>query len=136
MSSPFLALGSSIYGTLSAGTALTTALGGTSIYYQQAPDNKANPVVVWSYPASNLLNITASDMRTTLVFVRVYADSPAQAGTIDGMIDALLDKKTLSVTGYTNWWTAREQDLSMVETPENGAPIYMCGGYYRVNIDA
>ena len=48
--SAYNALNTGIYSTLSGGTALTTALGGTAIYYQQAPDEAALPYVVWELP--------------------------------------------------------------------------------------
>ena len=46
--SVFNALNAGIYTTLAAGTALTGALGGTAIYYQQAPEAAALPYVVFS----------------------------------------------------------------------------------------
>ena len=132
--SAYNALNTGIYSTLSGGTALTTALGGTAIYYQQAPDEAALPYVVWSYQGGGDDNITPSRMKSLLVYVRGYAATPALAGTIDTYCDALLHGKTITVTGWKNFWTAREEDISLVENPPDGAPIFSAGGIYRIRL--
>lgn len=132
--SVFNALNTGIYSTLSAGTALTTVLGGTAIYYQQAPDGAALPYVVWNYQGGGDDNLTQSRMKNLLVYVRGYAASPALAGTIDAYCDALLHGKTISVTGWTNFWTAREEDISLVENLPDKTRVYSEGGVYRVRL--
>ena len=59
-----------IYSKLSANSTLTTLLGGTAIYYQQAPDNQALPFVVYSLQAGGPDNINPSDLRNQVYFVR------------------------------------------------------------------
>ena len=132
--SAFNALNTGIYTTLSGGTALTGALGGTAIYYQQAPEAAALPYVVWSYQGGGDDNITPSRMKSLLVYVRGYAATPAQAGTIDAYCDALLHGKKITVTGWNNFWTAREEDIAIVENPPDAARIYSAGGIYRVRL--
>lgn len=127
-----------IYSTLKGGTALTSLLSGTAaIYNTMAPDTASRPYVIFSLQVGGPNNINPSDMRDALVFVRAYsATSMAQAGSIDTQISTLLHGKTLSVSGYTNWWTAREQDFAIAEVTPDGAFGYMAGAFYRVRIDA
>ena len=128
------ALNTGILSTLSGGTALTGALGGTAIYYQQAPDKAALPYVVWNYQGGGDDNLTQSRMKNLLVYVRGYADSPALAGTIDAYCDELLHGKTITVTGWSNFWTAREEDISLVENLPDNTRIYSEGGIYRIRL--
>jgi len=115
-------------------SALTTLLGGTAIFYQQAPDHEAVPYVVWSYMAGGDENLTPSRMKNNVLFVRAYTSNQAQAGTIDAAIDALLHNQELTVSGWTNFWMARETDLSLIENPASGEKNYMAGGTYRVRL--
>lgn len=132
--SAFNALHTAIYSTLSGGTALTTALGGTAIYHQQAPDGQALPYVVWNIQGGGDENITSNRMKNLVLFVRAYAASAAQAGTIDNYCDALLHGKNLSVTGWHMFWLGRESDLELVENPPDGGRVFMAGGLYRVRM--
>lgn len=130
----FGAMGTAIYGKLSGGTALTTALGGTTIYSEQAPDGASLPYVVFSHQGGGPENITHGGLRNDIWFVRAYAASRAQANALDGLMEDLLSGKTLTVTGFTNFCTFREQDLQMVENPPSGARVYMAGAMYRVRL--
>jgi len=128
-------LNTGLYNKMAAGTALTTSLGGTFLYYGQAPDHQATPFVVWSYTGGiGYENITPSNLVNELVFVRVYADNPALAGTIDGQLSALLHKQELTVSGYTNFWMAREQSVGFPEIDEAKKTTWMSGAFYRVRL--
>ena len=129
-------LNAGIQNKLAAGTALTGALGGTFVYYQQAPEGAALPYVVWNYQGGGPLNLTPSDMREMLVTVQVFAATPAQAGTIDGHVSALLHHGTIAVTGYVTCAVWRESDLASVFNPPSGAPVYSAGAVYRVVLDS
>jgi hypothetical protein len=133
--SVFAAVYTSIKTQLAAGTALVSALGGTYIYQRQAPKGKTLPYVVMSHAGGGPENINPSDMRDNLWFVRVYADDAAEANTIDGFISASLNKKALSVSGYTNIYTAREDEYELVENPVDKQPVYMAGANYRIRLD-
>ena len=129
-------LNTGLYNKMSAGTALTTSLGGTFLYYNQAPDNQATPFVVWSYTGGiGYENMTPSESVNELVYVRVYADNPALAGTIDGQISALLHKQNLTVAGYTNFWMARERTVALSEIDEANKTTWNSGAFYRVRLD-
>ncbi len=131
------ALNKGIYDTLKAGTALTSLLGGTAIYYEQAPDNAAYPYVVFSIQGGGDLNLSPSRMKDVLYFVRGYSKvSPAMAGSIDAQLDALLHNKTITVTGWSNYNTQRETDIENSEVDNANQMIYMAGGVYRISIDS
>lgn len=129
-------LNASIYSTLTGGTALTALLSsGTAVYSQQAPAGAVLPYVVFSLQAGGPVNMTKSDMRDEIMFVRGYATGQAVAGSMDAQISALLHKKSLTVTGFTNFWTARETDLQLVEQTPAGEQVFMAGALYRIRLD-
>lgn len=132
--SVFNVLNTAMYSQLSGGTALTGLLGGTAIYYQQAPDNANLPYVVWSYQSAGYENLTPREMWSGLLWVRGYAATPALAGSVDTQIHALLHEKALTVTGWTNFWLVREGDFENVETLPNGKKVHMAGGMYRIRL--
>ena len=134
--SAFNAINTTIYSTLSAGTALTALLAGsTSIYNMPAPDGATFDYCVFNLQSGRDDNLTAHRTKNLVVFVRAYSStSAARAGSIDAQLDALLHKKVLSVSGWSNFWTAREEDVATVEVTEAGNTIWMCGGMYRVRL--
>ena len=130
------ALNTGLYSKLSGGTALVASLGGTAIYYQQAPDGQTLPYVVWSYSSGiGYENITPSESTNELLFVRGYADNPALAGTVDGNIKDLLHKQEITVAEYTNFWTAREMPVHTSEIDDAGKTTWISGAFYRVRLD-
>ncbi len=132
----FNALNASIYSTLTGGTGLTSLLSGTgAVYYQNAPAGGTLPYVVFSLQAGGPLNYTTSDMRDEIYYVRAYANSAALAGSIDKQVCDLLHHKTLTVSGYSNYWTARETDIAIVEQTPANEQIYAAGGMYRIRLD-
>ena len=128
-------LAAAIYSKLSAGTALVTALGGTAIYRSVAPDTATYPRVVFNHMAGGPDNINPSDLRTAIYSVICWSTNEAQAGTIDALVSALLHKQTLSVTGYTAFWCARETEINTVEFPPTAEPIHGIGAQYRIRLD-
>lgn len=133
--SVYNALNTAIYNQLKAGTALITALGGTALYYLQAPDEAVQPFVVWSYQAGGDENQTPNRTKNIVVNVRSFARTAAQAGTIDALVDGRLHMQTLSVSGWTNFWLARETEVALVENLPNVEKSYMAGALYRVRLD-
>jgi len=131
----FNTLNTSIYNVLSGGTALTTALGGTAIYHGEAPSGKALPYVVWNYQYGGVENITPHEMSTQLVYIRAFASSASQGGTIDAAICNLLHKETLTVTGWSNFWLARETEIAMPEKDAAGITTWSIGAFYRIRLD-
>jgi hypothetical protein len=132
--SALTALNTAIYSRLAGGTALTTTLGGTAIFYQLAPDNRARPYVVFSYQAGNSENLTPSKMYNELVYIRGYTNNQAQAGTIDAQINALIDGYGFSASGFDNFWTAREMEVALVEILPDNTKVYNAGAMYRIRL--
>jgi hypothetical protein len=136
MSDYFGAMGTALYNRLAGGTALTTALGGTAIYMDQAPDGAAPPFVVFSHQAGAAENINSGDMRDDYWFVRAYAASRKSANLLDGHVNDLLHRNNLSVSGWTNFWCVRSEQFALSENLPNGEKRYMAGAFYRVRLDA
>lgn len=134
MSDYFGAMGTALYNKLAGGTALITALGGTAIYADQAPDSVSLPYTIFSHSGGGPDTRAATTIRDNTWFVRSYASTKAEAANLDGLTDALLHKQSLSVSGWSNIWLVRELDQALVENPPNGEKIYMCGGIYRVKL--
>jgi hypothetical protein len=134
--SVFNALNAAIYTKLSGGTALTGLLGGTFIYYQQAPDGRAAPYLIFNFQGGGYENLTSHDTWNGIYFARGFSPNAATAGSIDAAAHALLHRVPLSVAGWTNFWLVREQDLALVENLPNGKKIYMSGGMYRIRLSS
>ena len=131
------AMNAAMYTTMNAASSLTDLLAGTtSIYWLQAPDNDTLPYVVYSLQAGGPENQNPSDMRNLVYWVRGYAETPALAGSIDAQIYTALNGVDISVAGYTNFWTVREEAIQAVENPPNSTRRYASGGMYRVRLDA
>lgn len=126
------ALNTAIYSTI--GGTVTNA--GTAVYYLTAPDNQALPYVVWDYVADADENLDANRTKNSLVFIRAFASTPQAAEAIDRQIDALMHLKTLTVTGWTNFWTARENAYSLESTDQAGRKVFMAGAEYRIRTDS
>jgi hypothetical protein len=129
-----------LYQALS-GTAITALLsGGTtsgsaSIYHLQAADGANLDYVVFNVQGGGDRNMTPTRLRDMVVYVRAYsATSARQAGLIDTQIDAAIHGKSISVSGWSNLFTARTQDIESVETTPSNEKIWCAGGLYRVAI--
>jgi len=134
MTSHINALNTAIYSKLSAGTALTTALGGTAIYHGVAPEGKALPYVIWSYVAGGHENMTPHESVNAVIYVRAYAADAKKAAQLDGYAAELLETE-LSMTSWDNYWLAREESIVLPEIDEAGKTTWSCGAYYRVRLD-
>jgi len=130
-------LNTAIYSRLGTTTAVNSLLSGTTaIYAQQAPANAVYPYVVYSVQGGGDENETRNRTKNLLVFIRAYGTINAQAGSIDAAIDTALHLVPFTgVTGYTNIWLAREQDLETVENPPTGSQVFMNGALYRMIFD-
>jgi hypothetical protein len=128
------ALNTAVYNVLSGNAALVSALGGTAVYYQQAPDHASLPYVVFSHQAGQPDNTHGTDDRSQIIYVRGYSGTATQAGSIDLHCGTTLHRRSLSVAGYTNFWTVRETEQNMIENTPSGEKIYMAGAFYRVRL--
>lgn len=126
-------LGTSLYTTLTGGTALTSLLSsGTAVYNKQAPDNASLPYVVFSYQAGGPDNDYSAHNENNVIYIRGYAATDTAAQAIDNAIDGLVTGKNIAIMGYSTFWSAREQNLDLVETTPSGQKVYMAGGFYRI----
>lgn len=132
-------LNAAIMSRLGTTTALTSLLaylkdGGTApaIINGQAPEGQAYPYVVFSLQAGGDLNDNPHRTQSLLLFVRCYSTSAKNAGSIDAQLDTALHLNPFTnVTGWTNTWLARQQNLELVENPPTGTQVFMQGGLYR-----
>ena len=113
-------------------TALTSQLGGTVIFRNDAPDNQPLPYVVWNWQSFIDENITPSKMFNNILNVRAFSATKAQADTIYGLIDDLLDGHTITITGWTNFYTVRTMPFEDVNIEPNGVKTNVAGGLYRI----
>ena len=131
------ALDAGIYSKLQTTSGVTSLLAGTTaIYAVQAPENATLPYIVFNVQGGGDDNLDPRRTKNLVYFIRAYSQvSKAQAGSIDLAVDTALHLQSLTVSGWANYWTAREEDLAAVEYPPNNQPIFMVGGFYRVLIE-
>ena len=132
------AIETGLYNALAGDTALIAELGSTAIYSRHAPQGAALPFVVFNHAGGGKENLTPSDMQNHVYLVKAVA-SQAQgakkAGTLAGLVLSALHNTTLTVSGYTNFYTAAEEEVQLTETARDGTMIYHTGNYYRIRID-
>ena len=128
---------SAIYTRLQTTSALTSLLAGTtSIYHLQAPEGATLPYVVFSLQSGIDDNLSRHRTKQNVWFIRAYSgSSAAQAGSIDAQIDTALHLVPLTVSGWTDFWLARETDLETVQLEPSGRQVWMAGGMYRERLD-
>lgn len=126
-----------LYTALNVG-AITDKLGGSYIYDPVAPPGQARPYIIFTHTGGGHENITPSDLQNHVYLVKAVADGKEEAGEIHDLILAELHKQTLAVAegAYTNFWTAAEEEVRMVEVLDDGKTVFHCGAYYRIRIDA
>ena len=125
-----------LYNKLKGTAALTATLSTTTaIYNAVAPAGTSMAYVVFVYAGGGLENITPSELHNVVYMVKAVADDSAEAATIQGHIKTALHGQTLKVGGYTNFYTACEDEISYVEQTREGALIHHRGYYVRVRVD-
>ena len=136
MTGPIGLVETALYSTLAAGTALIADLGGTAIYNRIAPQSVALPYLIFQWQGGGDENETPHRTRNVVYTVKGVASTLAKAEAIDEEADKLLHGATLTVTGYTNIWCRRIDDVAYVEVDAAGKPVYHTGGQYRIWIAA
>jgi len=125
-----------LYSKLIGDTALISELSGdTAIYYGVAPQETARPYVVFFNAGGGPDNTYPSDLTSEVYVVKAVADNLGGALTVDNACKTALHKQTLTVTGYTNIWTRREDEVSLTEVSDDGTVIRHEGAYYRIRVD-
>lgn len=130
------ALEKGLYDKLIASAALVAELiTSTAVYNATVPQGTNRAYVVFFYAGGGPMNDSPSDTREYVYAVKGVADESKKAGTIQGLIEAALHRQALTVAGYTNYVMFAGDEISMVETQENGKLIFHCGNFYRIGID-
>ena len=120
--------------------ALKTLLSGstnasTRVYYLIAPDNPTFPYIIYDWVNIGDDNDNPNRSKQAVAFIRAYAETATAADTIDGQIDTLLHNQVLTITGWSNFQTRREDGFNLVETDDPKRKIYMSGANYRIRAD-
>jgi hypothetical protein len=112
-----------------------TALVSQRIYNMQAPTGTTLPLVL-VYPASNVSPNFTSVQEINAIYrieVRVSGVSPASAIAIQSAIHTALHLQALTVTGWSNFWTACENsDKQFIENAADGNPYTRRIADYRI----
>jgi len=132
---PVEALETGIYSLLSGDASLITELGGTAIYNKRAPQSPPEKYVIFQWQGGGDENETPNRTRNVVYAVFGVAATQADAAGIDSAIDAALHQSSVSVSGWTNFWTAREEDVNLAQEDAGGVTKYQVGGLYRIRID-
>jgi len=130
------AVQTALYSKLTAGTALVAALGGTAIYNSIVPKTADVPYVVYHLASGREENLTPHNSQRYVFAVQAVAATLLQAGTIAALVHTLLHQQTLTVTGGTNFWTARETIIEYQEVESTGNTLGHAGGEYAIRVQA
>jgi len=128
------AAGTAIYNALVGASGLISALGGTAIYFNVVPRDKALPGVVINLASGIEENLTPTRSVNLVYQVKAVAATAYQAGQIADQIDSALHGTTLTVTGWGNFWTVRESILQYLEIDPAGHTFGHAGGEYRIRM--
>lgn len=132
---PVAALETGLYSKLSTDNDLIEELGGTAIYNKQAPQSPGSAYVVFGWQGGGDENESPRRLRNVLYQIKGIARRQSTAASIDSKLDAALHLQTLTVSGFSNIWMAREGDINYVEQDSGGVTWYHVGGMYRILID-
>lgn len=119
-----------------AGVANITALVGARIYEGVAPAGATYPFVVFAH-AGGGEDRESPQHRKNLVYLLqgVSNVSKAQAETLAEYLETAFDETVLSVSGWTNIWTAVEEHLKAQELDtSSGIRTWRAGRYIRVRL--
>lgn len=112
------------------------AAGSASLFHSVAPEGAAYPMLVYNKQAgtsTHTLGALAYDSHLWLVkgIVKGAPTSASPAEDIAAAIAAALDFQTLTVSGGTNLYLARESDVDYTET-DGDMQYRHSGGIYRI----
>jgi len=123
-----------LYSKLASASGVTTLLAtATSIFNAFAPDGSAYPLIILQLQGGGDLNDSATRAREPVYLIKaISAVSMYQAGLVDDAVDVVLHNAALTVTGWTNYWCAREGDVRYAEVTPEKLHYYHSGGLYRL----
>jgi len=124
----------SLYGTLTASTALTSLLSGTAAVYDTQPPQSAHyPFLVMDQQGWSIETIDANEREDAYITIKAISmTSLGQAGTIDAAVRVLLNNGSASISGHTTLWQKATEQIRYVETDAAGRSFYHVGHVYRL----
>jgi hypothetical protein len=132
MAGPLGVIDTALYNALNI-SAITTLLGGTAkIYKSIATQGTALPYIIFQWQGGGEENVTQRDSVNVVYTVKALGTTLTVVDNIDAQIKLALHEKTLTVTGYTNYRTQREDAVDFVEVDEAGIVTYHRGAIYRI----
>jgi len=118
-----------------AGDSAITALVSTRIYRQAAPQDAVLPYLIYQLQGGGDENLTPTESTNHVYQVRAVSQvSNDEAGDIAQAVHDQLHKATITVTGWTNYWTAAISDIELVETDQSGVRRWHRGNMYRIRL--
>lgn len=129
-------LEAAIRATLTGSSTVTNLLASAnSVFNALIPAGYGYPVIMLNYQGGGEVNDTPTDAADVVYQVKgISAVSMFQAGLISAALHAVLHNKKLTVTGWTNFWCARDSIVRYVEIAPDGKNYYHSGGLYRIGI--
>jgi hypothetical protein len=124
-----------LFDYLAAGTALTTALGGTAIYDTQAPLETATPYLIYSYQGGGDTNFIPRAAVDVTYQVKAVSEDQDEANVLADLVRSRLHDAELT---FASPWTAfRCQHTTGYKFLENDGrkQLYHAGGLYRIRAD-
>lgn len=125
-----------LYASLAGGTALTDLIGGAAnprIYNMIAPNAAVLPYVIFYLADGRIPNETPRQDGNYVYRVDAWALTRAQAETVQKKIFDLLDRQSLSVTGWSNYHTTMRQFFSEA-VAEKGVIYWRYTGEYQFKL--
>jgi len=117
------------------GDAAVAALVGARVYHLRAPETATLPYVVF-FASSDLTETEDPHRRENqIVTVKALAAGDTQAEQIDAAVDAALDNRPLTVSGYVNIWLRRTGGIPALDEDLGGGQfVYQRGSTYRLRL--
>ncbi|HNB50417.1 MAG TPA: DUF3168 domain-containing protein [Anaerolineales bacterium] len=119
-----------------AGVSGITALVGTRIYFGTAPAGATYPFVTFAFSGGGEDRETPQHRKNLVYLVQgVSQISKSQANTLAELLETAFDEATLTISGWTNIWTAVEEHLPAFEMDtQTGKQTWRAGRYVRIRL--
>lgn len=128
-----ITLENGVYARLIAGTALTALIGGTAsprVYNLQAPSGATLPYVVFFMVDGRIPNESPRQDVDYLYQVEAWAETRASAEAIQKEIFTVLDRQSVTVSGWSNYDTKCRGIVTTLEN-EAGRQYWRHAGEYQ-----
>ena len=118
-----------------ASTVTSLLASASSVFNALIPAGYGYPAIVFNYQGGGDINDTPTDAADIVYQIKgISAVSMYQAGLISAALHAVLHNNTLTVSGWTNFWCARDSIVRYIEIAPDGKNYYHSGGLYRIGI--